>query len=67
MKKDIILDENIKFDTRVTEHGIRDGHLDPKELERHLKSLPDESAKVTYIEVFEEKPPEEDELTFTSV
>lgn len=67
-----VIDE-MKFDTRITGKLLQDGDLDPKEHEKFLKSLPDESAKVAYIDVFREKPAANEEqanplegLTFTS-
>lgn len=60
-----------QFDLRVIERRLAKGQTDPKEYEAYLKGLPDDEAKATWIEVYEEPPLEEltphaDELTFTS-
>ena len=60
-----------QYDLRVIERRLSRGQLDPKEYEAYLKSLPDDTAAVEYIEVFEEPPAEEltpcvEEPTFTA-
>lgn len=60
----------MKYDVRTIERRLRKGELDAKEYEAFLKHLPNDEARVTYIEVYEEAPADEptphaEELTFT--
>lgn len=60
-----------RFDQRTIERKLSAGKIDPKEYAAYVNALPDDAALATYIEVYEEPPPEEltphvDELTFTS-
>ena len=72
MKNEMDISEISKFDRRMVETLLRDGKIDQQEYEKYLESLPDEENNVSYIEVYEEKPIEEetplatDALTFTS-
>ena len=66
-----------KFDLRTRERALRDGNLNKEELQKHLKSLPDEAANTEEIPVFEETPaptpskkttsPDSSEPTFSAV
>lgn len=65
--------DSLKFDRRLSERNVREGHVDAKDLERVLKALPDESNNVKYVDVFEESTEEteadalkKERLTFTS-
>lgn len=70
MKKDQKISEALRFDMRLIERSIRNGMLDKKDYENFLKTLPDESSKSRYIEVYEEKIEDDsalaESLTFTS-
>jgi len=64
-----VISEDLKFDRRLVETNIRDGFVDKKDYEKHLKSLPDSASNVDYVEVFEEETEDtsvdENDLTFT--
>ncbi len=72
MKNESYNNERLKFDRRLVDTLIRDSKIDKQEYEKFLKNLPDEEKDANYIEVYEEKPIEEETplateaLTFTS-
>jgi len=45
----------LKLDVRTRERLLRNGTLTKEELQKHLKSLPDESNNAEEVAVFEEK------------
>ncbi len=53
----------MKFDVRVSEKLLQDGALDARDYEKYLKALPDESANISYMPVFTEKPEQSAETT----
>ncbi|OQA60504.1 MAG: hypothetical protein BWY40_00940 [bacterium ADurb.Bin270] len=53
----------MKFDVRVSEKLLQDGTLDTKDYEKYLKELPDESANMSYISVFDEETEQDAETT----
>jgi hypothetical protein len=67
MEKDLKIEEELKFDTRILRKNLRENLISKKDYEKHLSSLPDESGNVGYIEVYEEEPAFGEDLTFTSV
>ena len=46
----------MKFDIRVRERYLRDGIVSQKDLDKHLKDLPDEAANSEESNPFEEDP-----------
>ena len=55
-----------KFDQRTRDRALRDGSLTKEDLQKHLKTLPDESGQTEEVPVFEE-PQKGDEPTFSAV
>ncbi len=60
------------YDMRLLEYRFRKGVISKKDYDQFLKSLPDSADNVEYVEVFEEKPAEENAdsgsfLTFAPV
>lgn len=55
--------KNLKYDKRMTDHNLNTGQLTQKELDQHIKSLPDSSANVDIIrfddEAVDEAPPQQ--------
>ena len=52
--------EDMKFDVRTLRHRTRRNELSPKEVEKHLSSLPDEAEEAeptntSFVPAFEEK------------
>lgn len=37
--------QKMKFDTRMVDLGLQQGHITEKELKKHLESLPDSESK----------------------
>lgn len=59
------------FDVRLIQRNMRSGSMQKKDLEAHLKSLPDDENNAEYIEIAEETTLDETQsanigLTFTS-
>lgn len=44
-----------KFDLRTLERSLREKTVEPKEMDKYIKSLPDESANAEEMKVFEEE------------
>ncbi len=59
-----VVPEHLKFDVRLIKRELRHSRLDPKELEEHLKSLPDcsENASWLHLDGTPCSPEEEKEL-----
>ncbi len=44
-----VIPEHLKYDIRIIRRELRFNRMDPKEVEKHLKSLPDSSGNASWI------------------